>query len=645
MAEKIKEKLPVSRKAKEKIQAAPKEILRRGLLSGTEKLRGQLRDVAEDGRREETEADRAPAAARMGTRLATERLGKLAHRKEKTWSGTLRSSPDASEGTPAPSEPSAPAQQDRGHGEPVRLKIKEAVSEVSPAEHCSPVQRPAAPSSQPVVKTKGNYTQHQAVRPAQGSSRRQEQGRQKLVRETGRKAAARQENIQSRDIRSQTDHTPSTPLSPDRSAIETEGVSAHTEPMKPSRLREHSTGDISVPRFRPGQRDSLPGGKTMRNGKIKDVGKTKAALPGGGTPGRTAKKAVKAADSPRQRARAAERSASAAQQTANAAVQARQRAVQAAGGARRAADAVGKPAVKAAVSALRWAKAAIRAAMAPLSAGGGAVIAIVLVICMVGAIVKSPLGIFFSGGDQGGQRGQTIPAVVREINLEYDAKIETLKTGTYDELSLSGARAPWPQVLAVYAVKTTSDPANEQEVVTMDDTKKALLKQVFWDMVELSSFTSTVPGEGDEEDTTTLYITVTAKTADEMADIYGFSVEQRQQLAEMLSGEYQTLWSAILYGISTGDGEIVAVALSQVGNVGGQPYWSWYGFPSRVEWCACFVSWCANECGYIDAGVAPKFAGCVQGSQWFKERGLWQDRGYEPQPGDLVFFDWACFVP
>ena len=80
----------------------------------------------------------------------------------------------------------------------------------------------------------------------------------------------------------------------------------------------------------------------------------------------------------------------------------------------------------------------------PLSAGGGAVIAIVLVICMVGAIVKSPLGIFFSGRDQGGQRGQTIPAVVREINLEYDAKIEALKTGTYNELSLSGARAPWP---------------------------------------------------------------------------------------------------------------------------------------------------------------------------------------------------------
>ena len=277
--------------------------------------------------------------------------------------------------------------------------------------------------------------------------------------------------------------------------------------------------------------------------------------------------------------------------------------------------------------------------IAPLAAGGGAVIAVVLVLCLVGALLMSPLGIFFSGEDNG---GQTMSSVVREINQEYEARVEALKTGTtYDALSLSGSRATWPEVLAVYAVKTTSDPTNGLEVVTMDDTKKELLKQVFWDMNELSSFTSTVPGEGDdEEDTTTLHITVTAKTASEMADIYGFNTDQRQQLAELLSGEYRELWSAVLYGIGTGSGEIVAVALSQVGNVGGQPYWSWYGFGYRVNWCAIFVSWCANECGYIDAGVVPKFAGCVQGSRWFKERGLWQDRSYTPSPENVIFFDW-----
>jgi len=328
-----------------------------------------------------------------------------------------------------------------------------------------------------------------------------------------------------------------------------------------------------------------------------------------------------------------------AQQTAQAAFQARQRAVQAAGAAKRAVTTVDKPAVKATASALRGAVSAIRGLMAPLAAGGGAVIAVVLVLCLVGALLMSPLGIFFSGEDSGS--GLTMPAAVREINQEYNDRVEALKTGTtHDAVSLSGSRAAWPEVLAVYAVKTVTDPTNGQDVVSMNDGKKELLKQIFWDMNELSSFTSTVPGEEGAADTTTLYITTTHKTTDEMADLYGFNADQRGQLAELLSDEYRDLWSAVLYGIGTGSGEIVAVALSQVGNVGGQPYWSWYGFSHRVDWCAIFVSWCANECGYIDAGVIPKFAGCVQGSRWFKERGLWQDKSYTPSPGDVIFFDW-----
>ena len=126
-----------------------------------------------------------------------------------------------------------------------------------------------------------------------------------------------------------------------------------------------------------------------------------------------------------------------------------------------------------------------------------------------------------------------------------------------------------------------------------------------------------------------------------MANQFSFNEDQREQMAELLADENSSLWSQVLYGITGGDGEIVTVALSQVGNTGGAPYWSWYGFDSRVEWCACFVSWCANECGYIDAGVIPKFAACAsQGVPWFKERGLWQDNSYEPRPGDIIFFDW-----
>lgn len=100
----------------------------------------------------------------------------------------------------------------------------------------------------------------------------------------------------------------------------------------------------------------------------------------------------------------------------------------------------------------------------------------------------------------------------------------------------------------------------------------------------------------------------------------GFTESQKEQFRELLS-EDKKMWSGVLYGYYTGGEDIVSVALTQVGNTGSQPYWSWYGFNSRVEWCACFVSWCANECGYIETGVIPKFAGCVNGVQWFKDRG------------------------
>ena len=91
---------------------------------------------------------------------------------------------------------------------------------------------------------------------------------------------------------------------------------------------------------------------------------------------------------------------------------------------------------------------------------------------------------------------------------------------------------------------------------------------------------------------------------------------------------------------SGGNQAIVEVALTQLGNEGGHPYWSWYGFEGRVEWCACFVSWCADQCGYIESGIIPKFSGCVDGANWFKGNGQWKGRSYEPSAGDIIFFDW-----
>jgi len=94
------------------------------------------------------------------------------------------------------------------------------------------------------------------------------------------------------------------------------------------------------------------------------------------------------------------------------------------------------------------------------------------------------------------------------------------------------------------------------------------------------------------------------------------------------------------YNYGVGNGVITKVAAQQLGNKGGHKFWSWYGFNGRVEWCACFVSWCANQCGYIKSGTIPKFAAVQSGISWFKAKGQWQSSGYRPKPGDIIFFDW-----
>ena len=289
-----------------------------------------------------------------------------------------------------------------------------------------------------------------------------------------------------------------------------------------------------------------------------------------------------------------------------------------------------------------------------LSAGGWVVAILVLIVCIVGLIVSSPFGVFFSGEDTG--TGQTMQDAVRVIDQEYSDRLSQLRSSIpHDLVEMSGSRAVWPDVLTVYAVRITMDPDAPMEAASMTGEKFQLLKDIFWQMNEISHYTQTVirreilesaDKEGNilEEEVevtrTILYITVAHKTAGEMAQQLGFSEPQLLQMDELLSDDYRSLWSAVLYGIHSSDEQIVTVALSQVGNVGGEPYWSWYGFESRVEWCACFVSWCANECGYIDSGIIPKFASCRNGMLWFQSRGQWLPRTAEPMPGMIIFFDW-----
>ena len=364
---------------------------------------------------------------------------------------------------------------------------------------------------------------------------------------------------------------------------------------------------------------------------------------------KTAEKTAKASIKTSQQA------AKAAQRTAQATARAARAAAYAARVAARTAVVAAKAAVKATVAAVKAIIAATKALIAAIAAGGWIAVLVIIVICLIGMIIGSCFGIFFSGEDSG--TGQTMQTAVQEINTDYQENLDEIKAShSYDVLEMSGSRAVWKEVLAVYAVKTTTDPDNAQEVATMDDEKLELLKDIFWQMNEISSSTSTQTetvietsddGNGNIVETevtvtrTYLYITVSHKTAEEMADQFGFNEDQREQMAELLADENNSLWSQVLYGITGGDGEIVTVALSQVGNIGGESYWSWYGFGSRVEWCACFVSWCADQCGYIEAGVIPKFAACAsQGVPWFQSHGLWQSGSYEPRPGDIIFFDW-----
>lgn len=361
----------------------------------------------------------------------------------------------------------------------------------------------------------------------------------------------------------------------------------------------------------------------------------------------------------------AEKTSKAAIKTAEATAKATQKAAEAtAKAAQKAAEIARQTAIlayKAAVAAAKAIAAAVKAIIAAvekliaaIAVGGWVAVVVVVVICLVALIVGSCFGIFFSSEDKN-DGSQTMREVVVEINQDYQNQLDTIKANNpYDDLEMSGSRAVWPEVLSVYAVKTTNDPDNPQEVASVTEEKKQLLTDIFWEMNDISYRTETDTeteiiesddGNGNileepvEVTKTTLYITVSHKTADEMSDQYRFNDDQDSQLEELLNVD-NSMWLAVLYGIYGSDDMIVQVALSQIGNVGGEPYWSWYGFGSRVEWCACFVSWCADQCGYIETGVCPKYAGCVNGVQWFKEHNQWVDGSETPSPGMIIFYDW-----
>lgn len=311
----------------------------------------------------------------------------------------------------------------------------------------------------------------------------------------------------------------------------------------------------------------------------------------------------------------------------------------------------GKVGVKATAKTIKGIIASLKAIISAIIAGGWLALVIIVIICVIGLICSSVFGIFFS--NEKNSNNKTMSSVVTEINTEFTNKIaEIQRNNLHDDYEIKSDRAEWKDIISIYAVLVTNGE-EQSDVVTLDDKKVQKLKDIFWEMNEISSRVEEVEKDIETTDENgnvksekitrkVLYIEIKTKTVEEMIEKYNMNEKQKEQLAEIRKEEYLSMWSNVLYGSSAGSNDIVQVAFSQIGNVGGQPYWSWYGFSSRVEWCACFVSWCANQCGYIDSGIIPKFASCeVEGVTWFKTCGLWQEKGYSPKAGDIIFFEWA----
>lgn len=312
-----------------------------------------------------------------------------------------------------------------------------------------------------------------------------------------------------------------------------------------------------------------------------------------------------------------------------------------------------------------------------LTAGGGAVVLVLLLtVILVAAIVASPFGILFSNESR--EAGVVpISAAVAQVNYEYNERLEELQTAdSYDSISVTGQSVDWVEVLAVFAVKVAGADADAADVATMDTDRIARLKAVFWDMTTITHRVEIIhhPGSDEGDDGWTernLYITITAKTAEEMKTAYHFNrnqiaaldelLEQRDLLRELIedvysvSGDTAALLRDLPEDLSPEREAVVRTACSLVGKVN----YFWGGKSLVIGWdarwgelrqvtaagssttgtyrpygldCSGFVDWVFyNQSGgnYVighGGGATMQHSHCTDIS--------WADA----QPGDLVFY-------
>ena len=367
---------------------------------------------------------------------------------------------------------------------------------------------------------------------------------------------------------------------------------------------------------------------------------------------KTTEKGIKTAQATSKAAiKTTETSVKTAQAAAKASVKTAQKAAQVAKATAKATAEATKATVRATIAAVKAIIAGTKALISALIAGGWIAVVIILIVVLLGCAVS------LFGGGSGSNAYTPVSAEVEayEPLIQKYAKqygipeyVELIKAVMMQE---SGGRGLDPMQAAEGSFNTRyphepngiKDPEYSIEC-GVQELKAALISAEVENPIDMEHIKFALQGYNFGNG----YISW-AKTnygGYSYANAVEFSTMQASRLGWDSYGDTQYPAHVLRYYpygrafTSGGNQAIVEVALTQLGNEGGQPYWSWYGFEGRVEWCACFVSWCADQCGYIESGIIPKFAGCVDGANWFKGNGQWQDRNYEPQAGNIIFFDW-----
>ena len=367
---------------------------------------------------------------------------------------------------------------------------------------------------------------------------------------------------------------------------------------------------------------------------------------------KTTQRSVKTAEhTARASIKTSQQTAKAAQKTAQATVKASQKAAQAAKKAAKATADTVKATAKATVATVKAIIAGTKALVAAIAAGGWIAVLIIMIVVLFGAAVA-----MFGGGSDSNSytpvsaEVEAYEPIIQKYAKEYGIPeyVELIKAVMMQE---SGGRGLDPMQAAEGSFNTRyphepngiKDPEYSIQC-GVQELKAALTSAEVESPIDMEHIKLALQGYNFGNG----YISwAKAKYGGySYANAVEFSTQQAQRLGWDSYGDTQYPAHVLRYYpygrafTAGGNQAIVEVALTQIGNQGGQPYWSWYGFDSRVEWCACFVSWCADQCGYIESGLVPKFAGCVDGANWFKSNGKWQNRTYEPKAGDIIFFDW-----